>query len=304
MPPPPSSAATTTPPTRPFHPSAAVLLIYPATLILGSLFSVLSPTAQPASPQPSSATNPLPSHHQQHVAINYFARKDNIFNIYFVKVGWAWMTLAFATILLAHPASIQRPRRLLQAGLRYILVTTVWYSMTQWFLGPPIIDRSFVWSGGRCRRTMNSMGEMQTEGDSDEQRLGVYLTAATCKSAGGAWRGGHDVSGHVFLLVLITAALGFEVLGLMEAQAESDTGTGAAEKKQDSVGGWRKTWPVRFVGSVIALSWWMLLMTGIWFHTWFEKFNGLVIASVTIYALYILPRRLIPWRNVVGIPGV
>jgi len=27
----------------------------------------------------------------------------------------------------------------------------------------------------------------------------------------------------------------------------------------------------RFAGAVIVLSWWMILMTAIYFHTWFEK---------------------------------
>jgi hypothetical protein len=32
--------------------------------------------------------------------------------------------------------------------------------------------------------------------------------------------------------------------------------------------------------------------------------NGLLISLAAVYAIYILPRRVIPWKNIVGIPGV
>ncbi|KAL2848607.1 inositol phospholipid synthesis and fat-storage-inducing TM-domain-containing protein [Aspergillus pseudodeflectus] len=323
---PPPSIATTQPPSqhapspsRPpkisrFHAPAAALLIYPATLALGSIFSVLSPTAH--APPPGSAAS------QTTPAPNYFARKNNIFNTYFVKVGWIWMTLASAALILAYAPHLARGRRQAQAALRYALATAVWYATTQWFFGPPVIDRSFVLTGGKCeavlRELSGSIEEKGVLGSLGEEKLGVYLTAAACKAAGGAWRGGHDVSGHVFMLVLVTAALGFEVLGLL-AQGEGETarrdetvvngGVDGDEKKETEVtliagSSEARKWTLRFVGVVIGLSWWMLLMTAIWFHTWLEKANGLLISLAAVYAIYILPRRVIPWRNIVGIPGV
>ncbi|PLN80828.1 hypothetical protein BDW42DRAFT_170234 [Aspergillus taichungensis] len=65
-----------------------------------------------------------------------------------------------------------------------------------------------------------------------------------------------------------------------------------------------RKWAGRFAGMVFGLSWWMLLMTAIWFHTWLEKWNGLFLALATIYSIYILPRRAGAWRDVVGAPGV
>ncbi|KAL2871149.1 putative inositol phospholipid biosynthesis protein Scs3 [Aspergillus lucknowensis] len=308
---PPSStqtpAATPTAPSR-FHPPSTALLIYPATLILGSLFSVLSPTAQ--APQTASQAAAAPP--------NYFARKDNIFNIYFVKIGWVWMTLAFFALLLAYPGSPTRGRRQAQAALRYLLATAAWYGTTQWFFGPAIIDRSFVITGGKCEAVLKEL-HGSVDGDGvlgavGEETLGVYLTAAACKAAGGAWRGGHDVSGHVFMLVLVTAALGFELLGVVaqiRGQGEGEGvvvngGVDGGEKgaQGSGSGGEARTWILRFVGVVVGLSWWMLLMTAIWFHTWLEKANGLLISLAAVYTIYILPRRVIPWRNVVGIPGV
>ncbi|PHH68728.1 hypothetical protein CDD83_5998 [Cordyceps sp. RAO-2017] len=40
----------------------------------------------------------------------------------------------------------------------------------------------------------------------------------------------------------------------------------------------------------------MLLMTAIYFHTWFEKFTGLVTALLGWYAIYIVPRFVPPLR--------
>ncbi|KAL4876015.1 inositol phospholipid synthesis and fat-storage-inducing TM-domain-containing protein [Aspergillus karnatakaensis] len=320
MPPPPlsSTSPTTTPaiktskPTalsRFAPPSAALLIIYPITLVCGSLFSVLSPTASPASP--STKSEP----------INYFARKDNIFNLYFVKIGWIWFTLAFALLLLVLPPSPHRARRQLQAFSRYVLATIAWYATTQWFFGPAIIDRSFVLTGGKCETILRGLSENQAVQEkgvvgaavtgAGEESLGVYLTAAACKAAGGAWRGGHDVSGHVFMLVLVTAVLAFEGVGVI-ASDESEGVNGVGRKSegekevsdgQDEAGEVR-TWVLRFVGAVVGLGYWMLLMTAIWFHTWLEKANGLVISLAVVYTIYILPRRVIPWRDIIGVPGL
>ncbi|KAL4780019.1 inositol phospholipid synthesis and fat-storage-inducing TM-domain-containing protein [Aspergillus varians] len=306
---PPPSITITPPPTPPTPPPrftlpSTALLIYPATLILGSLFSVLSPTAQQASDPATAQSKP----------INYFARKDNIFNVYFVKIGWLWFTGAFASLLIAYPPSPNRGKRQLQALARYALATGIWYATTQWFFGPPIIDRSFVVTGGKCEAVLAQLNERQDEGGSlgagVNNPVGVYFTAAACKAGGGAWRGGHDVSGHVFMLVLVTAVLMFEAVGVLaqdqgDAQKEVDgnnvNGDSGSSGKART---WTWTWTLRFVGGIVGLGWWMLLMTAIWFHTWLEKANGLLISLAALYTIYILPRRVIPWRNVVGIPGV
>jgi hypothetical protein len=224
--------------------------------------------------------------------VNYFARKDNIFNLYFVKAGWVWTTLAFVSLLVSQPAytatSTQQPRRLAQAALRYSLATLVWYLTTQWFFGPPIIDRSFVITGGKCERIVaetptNPAMAVAQEG-SVSAGLEKLFTAAACKAAGGSWAGGHDVSGHVFMLVLATSMLVFEAVGAMRAVSvgvednkKMDgevSGRSESEKVQaqsEEEGDWMRTWSLRLVGAVVGLGWWMLFMTSIWFHTWLEK---------------------------------
>ena len=144
------------------------------------------------------------------------------------------------------------------------------------------------------------------------------FTNAACKAIGGQWKGGHDISGHVFLLILGSAMLWLELLpavlrmeGLREARRIMTTGglvrnatieadeqpASVDERKELGVG-------IKVALGVAGLSWWMLLMTAAYFHTWFEKFTGLLVAFGTIYVVYFLPRAVPALRQVVGMPGV
>jgi hypothetical protein len=60
----------------------------------------------------------------------------------------------------------------------------------------------------------------------------------------------------------------------------------------------------KFAVGVVALSWWMLLMTAAFFHTWFEKFTGLVVALAGIWMVYFIPRGVPMIRAIVGMPGL
>ncbi|PYI07188.1 hypothetical protein BO78DRAFT_367026 [Aspergillus sclerotiicarbonarius CBS 121057] len=320
-PPPPTSTTNTS--TR-FHPPTTTLLIYPATILLGCIFSILSPTANPPSSSSMTTTPPLaPSIATDlntptppTLPINYFARKDNIFNLYFVKIGWFWTTLAVLLILVSQPAytraPVHRVRRTLQAGVRWVVATSVWYMITQWFFGPPIMDRGFVATGGGCQRIIPLVeggkgGDGIGEGGVD---MKTVVTAVACKSVGGAWRGGHDVSGHVFLLVVMVSVVVFEVVGAgrgwggEDGEVKKDEGEKSEEVEGEGEVDGVRVWSGRFAWAVAGLGWWMLLMTAIWFHTWFEKVTGLLIALGTVYTIYILPQRVPAWRNVVGLPGV
>lgn len=345
--PPSTTTTTTTTTTRQFPPLA--LVIYPITLLIGSLYSAISPTAQGSSHHSAALAPSIAADVNMHESppespVNYFARKNNIFNLYFVKIGWVWFTIAFATLLVSQrvyrappssPSSVQqaKQRRLLQASARYTVATTAWYLMTQWFFGAPVIDRGFVMTGGRCERIASVAGDITSSA-----RVEQAFSAATCKTAGGAWTGGHDVSGHVFMLVLATAVLATEMVGVVGADnlaaVVSCGGDDDAKEKKDGEdtacgGGSELTktqvWALRFVLGVAVLGWWMLLMTAIWFHTWLEKvtyprdassgfflfsgadivqWSGLLIALGTVYVTYFLPRKALAWRNVVGIPGI
>ncbi|EGC41018.1 inositol phospholipid biosynthesis protein Scs3 [Histoplasma capsulatum var. duboisii H88] len=275
------------------------LALYPLTLLLGSLFSLISPTARPPA---NTSSSPGVTPNSDTSPVNYFARKGNIFNVYFVKVGWLWTTLAFLSLLLTQPAfnnrllpPAARLKRVGRAICRYILVTIAWLLTTQWFFGPGIIDRSFIATGGKCESSI------ETGSGGSISELAVILTATACKASGGAWTGGHDVSGHVFMLVLTSAFLLLELQGASSVESEMEE---PKDRNQYFVQmKLVEKWSRNFTLAVGGLSWWMLLMTAIWFHTWLEKVTGLTLALGAVYTIYFLPRTLSPWRNIVGIPG-
>lgn len=265
--------------TVPTSTELAFLSIFPVTLVLGSLFSLLSPETRQGLYDPRIQSFP------PEVAPSYFARKNNIFNRYFVKVGWFWVTVAFATFTAVralrrtqlHKTALGTQRHGLfppavQSVLRWTVATTWWYAVTQWFFGPALIDRGFRWTGGRCHIAL-AKGPNDMARNADVEQL---VTAAACRAIGGAWHGGHDISGHVFLLVLGSAFLGMEILPAVlrnigsTAVQQADKGMESEDTEPDA-GETAVRYVTWFAGFVGMLCLWMLLMTAAYFHTWFEK---------------------------------
>lgn len=289
-----------------------ILALYPLTLLLGSAYGALDPSTR-ASIYLTDAQSYDPAH-----APSYFAKKSNVFNVYFVKIGWLWATAAFLALVFTHqraygsPANITHRRRL-QALARYAAITTLWVFVTQWCFGPALIDRSFRWTGGQCALAAAAVGSEDGEAAGnpalraaarakfEDDPVREVFTHAACKAIGGTWRGGHDISGHVFLLILCSGMLWLEVLPWSSWREEAAVGKaeGAAAKEKASVGIGGK-----FALGVAALSWWMLFMTAAYFHTWFEKVTGLLVAFSALYVVYFLPRGVPVLRSVLGRPGV
>ncbi|CAZ80899.1 unnamed protein product [Tuber melanosporum] len=222
--------------------------IYPLTLIAGSAVSVFSPS--------SASTN------------FHFSHKRNPLNVFFVKYGWLWTTLVF----LIHTSRLRSSLRV-KALLRYAFATIWWILVTQWFFGPPIMDLLFWFTGGECQlvdtdpmRTKEEMGPVQ-----------MVFSSAACKVAGGKWSGGHDLSGHAFLLTHASLFLWSEL-------------------SCSGVAGWESAG----VLALLVMWWWMLLMTGIYFHTWLEKITGWIAAMLYAWALRSYPTV---WSTL-GVPGV
>ncbi|KAI1376726.1 inositol phospholipid synthesis and fat-storage-inducing TM-domain-containing protein [Hypoxylon crocopeplum] len=311
-PPPSSSSSPATKRSSPYLPTpleTLVLAAYPTLLVFGTLFSVLSP-------QTRGAPYDVAGHaHIAAQAPSYFARKDNVFNTLFVKRGWAWISLAFAAYAASHPAlgsNTPTSTRRVKAVVRWALVTAWWVLVTQWCFGPALIDRGFRFTGGRCEVAQEAV----VEGSAD---AGEVFTAAACRAAGGRWSGGHDISGHVFLLVLGSFFLLQEVgwvacrAGLLAGAREErcvvmadGAVKGAGVEAERSATTDEKTLGLggKFALVVVALCWWMLLMTAIYFHTWFEKLTGLLVAAMGIYPVYILPRWIPAIRTFIGLPGI
>lgn len=288
-----SSSAPTMARNPPFLPTpleAAALLVYPIILTFGTLFSLLSPTVRNAPYFPS-----MQAHSQDPLlSPSYFARKSNVFNVYFVKRGWAWVSLAFFVFIFTHPA-VRAGQQKTRALVRWGLVTTWWVFVTQWCFGPALIDRSFLFTGGKCE-----LAEARLEAGTDVSGKDIF-TAVACKTAGGNWRGGHDISGHVFLLVLGSYFLLQEVgwvylnhwrrgaaggvVGLRDERSvimhDGAVKSASVEGERDHSDAGERTRPRspwdalalggKVAGGVFLLSLWMILMTAIFFHTWIEK---------------------------------
>ena len=287
------SSSSTAPTTRnsPYLPTPTELVLlagYPLLLLFGALFSLISPETRAA---PYDAIGH--SHIQtSELMPSYFARKDNLLNILFVKRGWAWITVAFFVFALTHP-SLEGGARRARATVRWAVVTTWWIFVTQWFFGPAIIDRGFRWSGGRCE-VVEGKVVMSTASAAD------VFTNAACKSVGGKWSGGHDISGHVFLLVLGSFFLVQEVGWVAARGAQyvkeersvvmydgavkgAAVEVGREEKEKFGRGEEVAVTILEALGkggslaaAVVGLCGWMLLMTAIYFHTWFEKVSLLL----------------------------
>ncbi|ODV63050.1 uncharacterized protein ASCRUDRAFT_74455 [Ascoidea rubescens DSM 1968] len=126
---------------------------------------------------------------------------------------------------------------------RYILTTLYWYFFTQWFFGKPIMDKIFILTGGKCHDINSLDSKFQkilgrypslreqlvfpqldykiiknnnpADGlniDTENLPLEGFTSSALCRRIGGSWKGGHDPSGHVFLLVHSSLFLIFELL--------------------------------------------------------------------------------------------
>ncbi|RKF57723.1 FIT family protein scs3, partial [Erysiphe neolycopersici] len=202
------------------------------------------------------------------------------------------------------------PKRL-QGLLRYGIVTLWWIFVTQWFFGPPLIDRNFTLTGGECEFS-------ESRHSFKDQR--IYLSACACRAEGGNWNGGHDISGHVFLLVLGSMFLFEEVLHVVlprrqekrvvtmkdgvikSAKIESDY-----HLPNEYLGLW--TLGSKIAIGIATMCIYMLLMTAAYFHTWFEKLildqlTGFMVALAGVFIVYILPRVIPNLRKIIAMPGV
>lgn len=268
------------PPALPTATERLGLAIFPGLLLFGALFSLVSPQTRGATFDAAAQA------HAQDAPPSYFAHKGNVLNRWYVKQGWGWTSVAFLALVLGHPAmatGADAAGRRVRAVVRWGLVTGWWILVTQWCLGPPIIDRGFRWTGGKCEIVEGKVEEGQADTTD-------AFTAVACRSMGGRWHGGHDISGHVFLLVLGTGFL-LQELGWVVARwtgRQGDERTvvmsdgavkGAGVESQTVVGEGKTASSLglggRVVAVVVVLNIWMLLMTAIYFHTWVEKVSGL-----------------------------
>ncbi|CAB4435889.1 unnamed protein product [Rhizophagus irregularis] len=189
----------------------------------------------------------LPSSETSWFNLIDITNKSNLINQYIVKNGWFWTSFIFI-IYATKVIHANNPLQIAKSVIRWILATLYWYIITQRCFGPSIIDRIFVYTGGRCD---NYHSETQV------------FEAYVCKKGGGRWVGGRDLSGHCFLLIHASLLLWDEISAFTYRPENWEI---AKEKKTLSL----------FFVFFLFLWWSMLVVTAIYFHDFFEKFTGTI----------------------------
>lgn len=217
-----------------FH-QVALLIVYPVVLILAVLYSNLG-----------------------HPPESYFSKKHNVFNKYFVKIGWFWVTLVyFIYLYLVRSKRMQNTNTFISAAARYALVTLYWYCLTQWLFGPSFIDRIYVLSGGQCVSLLQDT--------TVNTQLATVFEQRACRKLGGNWSGGHDVSGHCVLLIHASLFL-WEELSWIIYNVKPLTTMKVRDRAQ--------YWSVVSVLGLLGLWLFMLFNTGVYFHGHYEILSG------------------------------
>lgn len=216
----------------------------------------------------------------------YFARSDNLFNVYFVKMGWAWTLVLSSPFLLmtSYTLCCGNIQRLVKHHLPRILIATFfWFAWTKLF---NIIENAY----GHCNNRK-------------------YDTKTTCLKAGAFWNG-FDISGHAFILiysslVLIEEArpiIGWEYIKEHIRNEEHSRAAGEASltnplrnlKDNDiktlKILYEKYTPAIRtlFIGVTVLQLLWdiMLVCTMLYFHKMIEKMLSGIFAILTWYFCY------------------
>jgi hypothetical protein len=89
------------------------------------------------------------------------------------------------------------------------------------------------------------------------------------------WVGGHDLSGHAFLLSMSSLFLLSEIAPTLSGTyLSSSSGTSVAKRVEQASK--QRRYAALAIVALISLWYWMLLMTSLYFHTPQEKFTGLL----------------------------
>lgn len=230
----------------------------------------------------------------------------NFLNQIFVKKAWGWTSLAFGVLLAAKPARGSVLSHTVKPVLRYTLATLYWLLFTTWFFGPSVTDRVLMLTGAQCipssqleasrhaQSTANTSSTFPTlehehclSGSAARQALKTEMTQSILTGtsprdiAPAYWQGGHDISGHTFMLVHASLFLLIELAPLFSA----------LWRPRDDKLAIRQTWRRAAIWSVAGLMvlWWtMLLATSVYFHTPKEKLTGFAVGAAEAFVVQYL----------------
>lgn len=216
----------------------------------------------------------------------YFARSDNLFNVYFVKMGWAW-TLVFSAPLMfmtSYTLCCGNAKRMFKHHFTRIIIATIfWFCWTKTF---NLIETTF----GRCNNRH-------------------YDRKSLCLKAGHFWNG-FDISGHAFILIYSSLILieecrpiiGWELIKehirneeYNRATKEKSLTNPLRNLKDNDIRVlkylYEKYTPIirlMFIGATVLQLLWdiMLVCTMLYYHKMIEKMISGIIAILTWFFCY------------------
>lgn len=189
---------------------------------------------------------------------SYLSYKRNVFNVYFVKLGWGWtLGLLIPFMSLTSFAYMSRnPFEMLRHLSRLAVGTLGWYFWVNLFVYIEELT-------GLC------------EGEES------ITSKRSCHSQGFHWDG-FDISGHAFLLTYSALIIGEEIQ-VKQWRSVSESG----ESRRPNVL-LNPLIDLFFIFSSLLLLLWefMLFCTAVYFHTVQQKVLGALIALFTWYVTY------------------
>lgn len=233
----------------------------------------------------------------------YMSRSDNIFNVYFVKLGWAWTLFVTSPFLFmtSYVYCCGKRDKILQHFARLGIATFAWYVWTKSFW---YIEKVY----GHCNAIPKK-----------------YQTKEACIAGGYFWNG-FDISGHAFILIYSSlvlieearAIVGWEGIRDLIRDEEHTRTTGDVSVTNGPLRGlsyedfsnlkksYDKFTPyirLCFVAMTLLCVLWdvMLVSTILYYHIMIEKFISGAIAILTWFFTYRYWYTM-PW-TVPNLPG-
>ncbi|XP_026477936.1 FIT family protein CG10671-like [Ctenocephalides felis] len=217
----------------------------------------------------------------------YFSRSNNIFNLYFVKIGWLWtllLTVPFILLTAYTYCCGNRKQIMKNHLLRLGIATVFWLFFTKSF---NYIEVQY----GYCK-------------------VKGFLTKSTCLRSGHVWNG-FDISGHTFLLIYSSLILMEEAKAIIgwesirdhirneehfRAQQQLQVSSNPLRYLNDNElytlkTSYSKVTPyirLLFISMTMLLVLWdvMLVSTMLYFHIMIEKFVAACLAILVWYFTY------------------
>ncbi|EOR04210.1 hypothetical protein E3P89_00029 [Wallemia ichthyophaga] len=279
--------------TRTTMSSLLFISLLTAVVLLGTVYSVYYDTFQDTSSAGSLAKSGA-----------YFAARKNVFNKLFVKKAWGWTSVSILSLVLTAPnddrSTSQRWR--VVSGLRWVAATSSWFLFTTWFFGDGLLHRLWLMTGAQCViEDINAGIEGGTPAtpllvpvnhlECYPQLLPASASTTTTSPTSAKWVGGHDVSGHTFLLMLSAYIIYLTLKPCFAHFSGADSiSASARNEKAPLQKGASAVHRVAVYSSVALLVlWiWMLLVTCMYFHTPVEKLTGLLTGYMSIFTVSLI----------------